>query len=65
MSYEDINWDEFPDATHYCPETDENNACFYKQDNLGRWLGKLAHHYDSWGYNVEVDEHTLENMITK
>jgi hypothetical protein len=65
MGYEDINWDEAPEATHYCPDTVDNYACFYKQDIIGRWLGKLANQKDSWGYNVEVDEHTLENMITK
>jgi len=65
MNYEDINWDEAPEATHYCPKTVGWCACFYKQDMIGRWLGKLANGDDEWDYNVEVDTHTLENMITK
>ena len=59
-----VDWNSVPDATHYCPETDELFACFFKKDGNGEWLGKL-HQYDDWGPNVTVDEHTLDNMISK
>lgn len=54
------------DATHFCPETDSDHACWYKKEK-GKWVYMYAdagnEHSGKWRYNSVVDEETLSNMV--
>jgi hypothetical protein len=65
MNSNEVDWSIEPEATHFCPETEEDYPCFFKKDSNGQWLGKLFGNSDEWDYNVDVDEHTLAHMISK
>lgn len=57
------------DATHFCPETDSDWACWYKKTEDGDWAYMYADkkatemHVGEWRFNSEVDSHTIEHMI--
>lgn len=65
MNSNDVDWSIEPEATHFCPETEENFPCFFKKDVNGVWMGKLASDADNWGHNVMVTSHVLAHMIPK
>jgi hypothetical protein len=65
MQSNEVNWDIEPEATHFCPETEEDYPFLYKKDSSGVWMGKLFGADGEWNYKVCVDDHTLAHMISK